>query len=417
MDNHKVKFCIIGAGVSGLSFANKITNNDYIIVEKEDAVGGYCRTIKQDGFIWDYAGHFFHFMNPEIKKKFSTLLESNTTIYQKKNTKIYYKNALIDYPFQFNIHQLEKNEFIDCLCDLFQINDIAKINSFKEMLYAKFGTSIAEKFLIPYNEKLYSCDLNLLDIDAMGRFFPKAEPIEIVNGFRTKKIQTYNEEFFYSSKGAEAFVNVLMENINPFKIKLSETVKAIDINEKKVYTNKSIIEYEYLINTMPFNVFLKIAHIPHKESYTSNKVLVYNIGFDSKAKDNNLHWIYYPEKKYIFYRVGFYSNILNTDRMSIYVEIGLTEKEKVDADWYLGKVLSDLKEVGIVTSQKIVSYNILEMSPAYVHISNATQKEKETLIEYLRKKNVYTIGRYGNWTYCSLEDCIFQAQNLYNEIA
>ena len=49
------------------------------------------------------------------------------------------------------------------------------------MLYAKFGKSIADKFLIPYNEKLYACDLDTLDPDAMGRFFPYADKEEIIN--------------------------------------------------------------------------------------------------------------------------------------------------------------------------------------------------------------------------------------------
>ena len=49
-------------------------------------------------------------------------------------------------------------------------------SNFKEMLYARFGRGIAEKFLIPYNEKLYACDLGALDSDAMGRFFPARGP-------------------------------------------------------------------------------------------------------------------------------------------------------------------------------------------------------------------------------------------------
>ena len=32
----------------------------------------------------------------------------------------------------------------------------------------------------------------------------------------------------------------------------------------------------------------------------------------------------YPENKYCFYRVGFYDNIMCQDRMSLYVEIGLS---------------------------------------------------------------------------------------------
>ena len=44
--------------------------NDYLIVEKEDRPGGLCKTFYQDGFVWDYAGHFFHFVTPEIKAFF-----------------------------------------------------------------------------------------------------------------------------------------------------------------------------------------------------------------------------------------------------------------------------------------------------------------------------------------------------------
>ena len=53
----KIKYLIIGAGISGLTFANYI-KNDYLILDKESEVGGYCRTIRKGDFIWDYAGHF-----------------------------------------------------------------------------------------------------------------------------------------------------------------------------------------------------------------------------------------------------------------------------------------------------------------------------------------------------------------------
>ena len=46
-EEKKVKYLIIGAGISGLSFANELDNNNYIIVEKENEVGGFCRTIKK----------------------------------------------------------------------------------------------------------------------------------------------------------------------------------------------------------------------------------------------------------------------------------------------------------------------------------------------------------------------------------
>ena len=42
----KIKYLIIGGGISGLTLANYLKDN-YLIIEKENEVGGYCRTIKK----------------------------------------------------------------------------------------------------------------------------------------------------------------------------------------------------------------------------------------------------------------------------------------------------------------------------------------------------------------------------------
>ena len=160
--DRNVKYLIIGAGISGLTFAN-YADGDYLIIEKEKEVGGYCRTIKKKDYVWDYAGHFFHFSTDEFKKKFLDSVNPEDIKYKDKNTKIIYKGELVDYPFQTNIHQLEKEEFIDCLYDLFHKEEKEDYDSFLDMLYGKFGKSIVEKFLKPYNEKLYAVDLKTLD--------------------------------------------------------------------------------------------------------------------------------------------------------------------------------------------------------------------------------------------------------------
>ena len=132
---------IIGAGVTGLSYAN-FTNNDYSIIEKESEVGGYLQTIKKNGFVWDYSGHFFHFRNDKIKKFFFDRLNKDDILNIRKESKIKYKNKYVDFPFQKNIHQLDKHEFIDCLYDLF-FKEEKKYSTFKEMVYANFGKSIS----------------------------------------------------------------------------------------------------------------------------------------------------------------------------------------------------------------------------------------------------------------------------------
>ena len=52
------------------------------------------------------------------------------------------------------------------------------------------------------------------------------------------------------------------------------------------------------------------------------------------------------------------------------------------------------------------------MDPAYVHINNDTSKKIEKLKEQLKSKNIFTIGRYGAWTYNSMEDSMIAAKQL-----
>lgn len=409
------KYLIIGAGISGLAFASRKKADEYIILEKEDEPGGYCRTIKRNGFVWDYAGHFFHFRTEELQKEFDHLLHNDTAVFQTKQTGILYKDTHVDYPFQFNIHQLPKDEFIECLVDLFNKHEV-EADSFKKMLYSKFGKGICEKFLIPYNEKLYACDLDKLDSDAMGRFFPMADPVQIVKSFQKSNLSTYNDSFYYSGDGAIAFVNEFLKKIDCSKILYNRKPERIDTENKIVYAGEDEIHYEYLINSMPFDQLLETAEIQHSDCFTANQVLVFNIGFDSASDDDKSHWLYFPEDKYIFYRVGFYNNILRRQPMSLYVEIGYPMDAQVDVESAFEQTLVDLKKAGIITNQKPVDWCHILMNPAYVHISKESQTEKERIMKQLGEKNVYSIGRYGAWTYCSIEDCIVSAYDLAKTI-
>ena len=294
----------------------------------------------------------------------------------KKMTQIRYKNKHIDYPFQKNIHQLDKAEFIDCLYDLF-VNEYREGTTFKSMLYAKFGKSIAEIFLIPYNEKLYACDLDELDPDAMGRFFPYADKQEIIANFKHAKENSYNATFEYPKGGAFEYVNSVFQRIDPKKVATGEALVELDIARKIARTTRRSIKYDQLISTIPLPKLLSLSGIEHDTHlYSSNKVLVFNLGFDRKGNEKRNHWLYFPEKKYIFYRVGFYDNIFNSDRLSAYVEIGFRQDAQIDINACLTRVLKDLETAGIISGQKLVSSHSVIMDPAYVHVTSAMEKDR-----------------------------------------
>jgi protoporphyrinogen oxidase len=408
---------IIGAGVSGIAYAS-FTDSDYAIIEQESEKGGYCKTVRQDGFTWDYSGHFFHFQNKDLEEYVCKNMASDDILICSRHSQIKYKNRYIDFPFQKNIHQLKQSEFIDCLYDLFNPPRMDH-STFKRMLYANFGQSIADKFLIPYNEKLYACDLDTLDMDAMGRFFPYASKEEIIRNFKNSNNSSYNSSFVYPRYGAIEYINSLFEKTDKKQLLLNKKVYEIDVKRKMVKTGKGELKYDRLIATVPFPNLLKMCRFDYDETiYSWNKVLVFNLGFDGPSKDNINHWVYFPSKKICFYRVGYYSNIFSEQRMSLYVELGFNKEENnVDKDIYLEKALNDLKNCGIINEQKLLSYHSVLMDPAYVHITKTSQNDVSRQKEKLAEYDIFSIGRYGSWTYCSIEDNISEAKRLAEELS
>lgn len=418
----RTKTLIVGAGVSGLATAAALPDADFLVLEASDAVGGYCKTVKRSGFVWDYSGHFFHFKHPEIEAWLRERMPGQRVLSVQKRALIDYEGTRIDFPFQKNIHQLPQADFVDCLHDLYfapaqraargETSESLLEDSFYAMLNARFGRSIAEKFLIPYNEKLYATDLGALDKDAMGRFFPHADLTDIVRNMKSPDNGGYNAVFTYPEGGAIEYVNAIASAVPTENIALNERLLRIDLATKTATTDKRSIVFERLVSSVPFDHLLRMTGTEHEAALFSwNKVLVFNFGFDRKGPER-VHWMYYPSRDVVFYRVGFYDNIFDTDRMSIYVEIGFAKTASIDVEAARARVLQDLAKVGIIKGHELVAEHSVVMDPAYVHITKASIAEHTRLSAQLAAAGVHSIGRYGGWTYCSIEDNIVEARAL-----
>ncbi|WP_394825846.1 protoporphyrinogen/coproporphyrinogen oxidase [Pendulispora albinea] len=412
-----VRHLIIGAGITGLATAAFLRDPDYLVLEADTQIGGYCKTITKDGFVWDYSGHFFHFKHPDIEAWLRARMAGQNIRVVEKKTFIAYGDRKIDFPFQKNIHQLPQDEFIECLHDVYFAKDASPSASggpanFKEMLYARFGRGIAEKFLIPYNEKLYACDLATLDKDAMGRFFPHANLTEIVRNMRAPDNASYNATFTYPEGGAIEYVKAIAREVLPHNIALEEALVGIDLRTRVAKTTKREVHYERLVSSAPFHRLVELCGLPHDASaFSWNKVLVFNLGFDRKGA-RDVHWVYYPNRARSFYRIGYYDNIFDTDRMSLYVELGYARDAPVDIPSALARVLADLEAEGVTSGHRLVAHHAVVMDPAYVHITRESMAEHRRLSRILQAHGIYSAGRYGGWTYCSIEDNIVEAKAL-----
>lgn len=412
---NKIKYLILGGGISGLSFAYEKRNSDYLVIEKESEFGGLCRSFYAPGFVWDVAGHFLHFHSDETKAFVTELLGDEKLAKVNKCAKIFYGGKYMSAPFQYNIHELPTREFIQCLTDLYYAKKSEGHVSFKEFVRESFGKGISDKFLIPYNEKLYACDLDELEKDSMGKFLPKLSFDMLMSQYSGQKGTTYNDFFLYPFDGCVRLIDKLLEQLDSEKLHLNEEVLHVDTEKHIVTTSIGKYEYEYLVSTLPLSVFATLSRYGDTALLHSNKIVVLNLGFDKPSLDKEVNWAYYPGNE-IFYRVGWYNNIAEREKLSLYVEIGCKADDEINIEDLLQRTLQDLRITNVIDDHKLEAYHSICVTPAYVHISKEGKEETERIIDHMKQNCVHMIGRYARWEYSAIDDSIEQAKELSSQI-
>src|SRR5258705_12561975 len=105
-----VRHLIVGAGITGLAAAAFLRDKDYLILEGDREIGGYCKTIKRSGFVWDYSGHFFPFKHPEIENWLRARMVGQEVRVITKRSFVSYGGLPLHFPFQKDIHQMPHDD-------------------------------------------------------------------------------------------------------------------------------------------------------------------------------------------------------------------------------------------------------------------------------------------------------------------
>jgi UDP-galactopyranose mutase len=104
---------IIGAGPTGLSAAYHL-GADSMLIDQNDRVGGWCRSIEDGGFTFDYAGHIMFSKEEYVHKLYKMLLGDNVH-WQDREAWIYSKNVYTRYPFQGALYGLPPDVIKECI--------------------------------------------------------------------------------------------------------------------------------------------------------------------------------------------------------------------------------------------------------------------------------------------------------------
>jgi UDP-galactopyranose mutase len=104
---------IIGAGPTGLSAAYHLGEQS-LLIEQQDTVGGWCRSIEEAGFTFDYAGHIMFTKDEYVLKLYEMLLGDNMH-WQDREAWVYSKKVYTRYPFQGALYGLPPEVIKECI--------------------------------------------------------------------------------------------------------------------------------------------------------------------------------------------------------------------------------------------------------------------------------------------------------------
>ncbi len=412
-----MKIAILGAGISGLSLFDilkRYYNINCDIYEK-DTIGGLCKSKVIDDYVFDLSGgHVFNSKKEEVLNYVFSLLEKDYWQFSKRNSKILFNNSIVDYPFELSLSQVDPKISIYCIEELYKRNKYKNITNFKDFLIKKFGLGIFRYYLEPYNQKIWKFPLTNMDYDWVKSKLPTPDSKEILSNifYNKQEAEMVHSSYFYPlHNGIYTLIQAMSKNITT--IHIGERISKIEFINKKILVNGS--RYDLVINTMPLPELLNIISFPpsienriNSLKYNSVLTILYE-GEKEFVKDYS--WLYIPNKTIIPHRVVFQGNFskFNCPKNKYSFTLEITKPEIYSRTEINNNIKNKLKINKKAISEFFTKY-------AYVIFDKNRRINLNRIFSFFQSNNFIQHGRFAEWTYPNMDDCIYNSLILAKNI-
>lgn len=396
-----MKYLILGGGPAGLSFANRLLQNgetEFLVLEKEAEAGGLCRSKEVDNSPLDIGGgHFLDVKNPEVLDFVFSFMPMEEWDSYTRDSRIEIKGTTINSPIEANIWQMNLSDQVAYLKAI----AVAGCNLNEEMpekfidwIYWKLGKMIAEDYMIPYNQKMFGEDLNSLGTYWLDKLPNVSFEETLISCLERKAYGTQpgHAQFYYPKKYGSGELWLRMARALGDKIKYGIAVKEIDFDQKIV---NGEYQAEVIINTIPWKAFEVCSGLPMKY-VQAVKELKYSsvvIEYHPEKLPTPAHWIYYPDPTLAYHRILVRHNFC-PDSTGYWTETNLTRFE--------------------TNGKSAYSYFVNEY--AYPLNTVGKQEKMANLLDWAQTKNVYGLGRWGEWQHYNSDVVVSLAIRLADRL-
>jgi protoporphyrinogen oxidase len=428
-----MKIAILGGGLTGLTLGYLLSDSDidFEILEANNECGGLMRTRIQEGFTFDRSGsHILFSKKPAVLDFMLSLLGDNKQK-NRRNTKILYKNCLVKYPFENGLSCLSKEENFECLYSFLKnlldksAGTLEKPDNLEDWFYYTFGLGIAQKYLIPYNEKIWKYPPSKLGLDWVERIPdpPVENIIKSSLGIETDGY-LHQIDFYYPKKGGiQAIIKALEEKVGA-SIKIFEVKKIVKRQGWVVSNGKEERVYDKVISTIPLQELVEAINAPLQvkkaaKALKYNSLIAVELGLNKKVSD--LSWLYVPDMSVLTHRISFPSNysylVVPPNKSALVAEITCNEDDKT---WVLpdeeitSRIILELEKLGIINKEDICFSAVDRSRYAYI-VNDVNYRHKLKIVKnYLTGLGIDVIGRFAEFEYLNMDNCIEHVLTYFN---
>ena len=402
-----MNICVIGAGITGLSIAKVLSKRHNVkIFEKDSTIGGIAKVKDIDGVAYHaVGGHCMNSKNENVLKFiFNEVLSKDKWHLVKRKAKVDFENNSVKYPIEFNVKEIakfNKDLAINITKDFLSTsNDHKKVKNLSDWFKNKFGVTLAEKYFIPYNKKIWLKDLEKMSFEWVEDKLPIPNKQSFFDALIGDEKDTMPHSTFYypNSNTQQTFVENLAKGLD---IIFNQKICSIEKFNSQWKVNKKNI-FDVVISTMPLDLLPFVINGAPKKVKKAASLLKYNKVTNMlwRTKGNDSTWTYIPEEGNIFHRHIHIGNFFNpVKNFSITESMG---ERSYDEMLQQGLEYDYLLEP--------LGYNVSEH--AYVVFDENSSASSTCIKDYLKEIDLYSIGRFGEWEYYNMDVCIESALKL-----
>jgi len=415
---------ILGGGVSGLTLQHFL-EQPCEVLEKAAVPGGLCRTFWKDGFGFDIGGHILFSKHQHVTDWVNKILGDNINTCKRLN-KILYKGRFVKYPFENDLGALDKQEAYECLIDYLKNPYTQEPTNLEEWAYCTFGKSIAEKYLLPYNRKIWKLEPREQGLDWVGRI-PRPPLEDVVKSAMGIETEGYTHQLYFRYPLHGGFEALIKAIIKPgARVHLNTPVDRIRRTASgwRVRAGEQEREYNHIVLAMPIMDALGYFENVPQEVQDALHGLRYNalrLGFvavnNEALMDKSA--IYIPDPTVLPHRVcymGFFSpNVVRPGTSSLVAETTTPPGGAIDRlsdAAFVERLVDDLDRVGIIRKQDVILAETRRIEYAYPVYDRHYGKNVATLRQYFRSLGIDQLGRFAEFDYINSDECIHRAMNL-----